>query len=641
MSLMESKRFCFVISGLVLVLLGLHSGAQAATFTVSSLNDTGDGSLRAAVTAANATSEADTITFATGLAGTITLQSPLPDIKSPLTLQGPGADVITLDVNHTGRLLTFPIVNIGKRAHTISGLTLTGGGGGDKGFSAMLIWSGNAVTVENCLVTKNATVSAHGGAFAVQSGAELTIKGSTVSHNAAYEGAGVTIQGSGKVTIDNSTFHDNIAGNAGGGVRAQLTSGASITILNSTLRNNSATEGHGGAIYVDQADLAVRNTTFYQNTAGRSGGALYFYNKSTSSIVQSTIVANTADMNSDGDGDGGGIGFGEQTGDTSNIKITLIRSIVGKNLDAGKQANDCAATVTLIGANFVTDGTGCLFQGSGAPNLGVDPKLQDTPALHGGATMAFAPAPNSPLINAGPADGCTDELGALMATDQRGFARSDGPACDIGAVEQVCGDGELFGNESCDDGNTINTDACLNTCVKAQCGDGVVGPAESCDDGNAISGDGCQSNCALPTCGDGTVDAGEACEDGNADNTDACLNTCAAAVCGDGFLRAGVEQCDNGASNSDTVANACRMTCVPAKCGDGAVDTGEACDDGNLIDDDACSNACKVKAPEAATVEPEAPTTSPSSPASVPETPTVPAPAAPAAASSGGCSLVF
>jgi cysteine-rich repeat protein len=44
----------------------------------------------------------------------------------------------------------------------------------------------------------------------------------------------------------------------------------------------------------------------------------------------------------------------------------------------------------------------------------------------------------------------------------------------------------------------------------------------------------------------------EACDDGNTCNNDACLNTCAAAACGDGFTQASVEQCDDGnMSNTD------------------------------------------------------------------------------------------
>ena len=45
-----------------------------------------------------------------------------------------------------------------------------------------------------------------------------------------------------------------------------------------------------------------------------------------------------------------------------------------------------------------------------------------------------------------------------------------------GDTEQpaVCGDGEVEGDEPCDDGNDVETDDCLSGCVAAVCGDLVV-----------------------------------------------------------------------------------------------------------------------------------------------------------------------
>lgn len=156
----------------------------------------------------------------------------------------------------------------------------------------------------------------------------------------------------------------------------------------------------------------------------------------------------------------------------------------------------------------------------------------------------------------------------------------------------VCGDGTLHeGVEECDDGNDDNTDACLDTCVAASCGDGFVGPGESCDDGNTNDDDECTNSCALASCGDGVLQAGEDCDDGNADNSDACLDTCVAAMCGDGFVYEGEEECDDGNfENTDD----CVAGCVAATCGDGYVHEGseEQCDDENDDNTDSCTNDC-------------------------------------------------
>jgi cysteine-rich repeat protein len=65
--------------------------------------------------------------------------------------------------------------------------------------------------------------------------------------------------------------------------------------------------------------------------------------------------------------------------------------------------------------------------------------------------------------------------------------------------EPVCGDGEVEGDEACDDGNTADGDGCSATCEigpAPACGDGNVDFDEECDDGNTTDGDGCSASCA-------------------------------------------------------------------------------------------------------------------------------------------------
>src|SRR5439155_17732158 len=89
---------------LCLVLLSCLS-AHAATFTVTSTADPGDGTcdvtectLREAINAANTAAGADTITFASGLTGTIALASGSGDlyINDPVDIEGPGAGALTI-----------------------------------------------------------------------------------------------------------------------------------------------------------------------------------------------------------------------------------------------------------------------------------------------------------------------------------------------------------------------------------------------------------------------------------------------------------------------------------------------------------------------------------------------------------------
>jgi cysteine-rich repeat protein len=120
-----------------------------------------------------------------------------------------------------------------------------------------------------------------------------------------------------------------------------------------------------------------------------------------------------------------------------------------------------------------------------------------------------------------------------------------------GASSPRCGDGVVQGREACDDGNTIDTDACRNTCIEARCGDGVKSQFEGCDDGNVADGDGCASDCALTSCGNGRVDPGEQCD---SVDPSVCTPLCLSPACGDGFLDPVRETCDAGAANEDRPA---------------------------------------------------------------------------------------
>jgi len=90
----------------------------------------------------------------------------------------------------------------------------------------------------------------------------------------------------------------------------------------------------------------------------------------------------------------------------------------------------------------------------------------------------------------------------------------------------VCGNGVIESGEECDDGNGVDTDGCLNSCVNAYCGDIIIwSRVELCDDGNS-SEEPCNSDCTESSCGDGIINGTEECDDGNTNNTDGCSNRC-------------------------------------------------------------------------------------------------------------------
>ncbi|MEO1369457.1 MAG: hypothetical protein AAFX50_19945 [Acidobacteriota bacterium] len=91
-----SKRL--VVAFFVVAALGAGPPGGSATFTVTNLADGGPGSLRQAILDSEATAAPPhTVTFDAGVEGTVELLSPLPSIRTPLSILGPGPDLLTVD----------------------------------------------------------------------------------------------------------------------------------------------------------------------------------------------------------------------------------------------------------------------------------------------------------------------------------------------------------------------------------------------------------------------------------------------------------------------------------------------------------------------------------------------------------------
>ena len=126
----------------------LEDRCLPSTFTVTNLLDSGPGSLRAAVAAANANPGADAIDFAT--TGTITLTSGQLDITDSLTINGPGVDALTVSGESTlSRVFAIagnPTVSIADLT-VANGWTATPGGG--------IYMAGGTLTLDDCTVSGN------------------------------------------------------------------------------------------------------------------------------------------------------------------------------------------------------------------------------------------------------------------------------------------------------------------------------------------------------------------------------------------------------------------------------------------------------------------------------------------------------
>ena len=485
-----------LIAALVLTWLPLAvSQAAAATFTVNSLAATPDASpgdgvcddgaahctLAAAIGEALGEPTCDPVDIELAVTGEIlggqsyTIPPYFPCFHPSLRIVGPGEDAVTIADGFSmrgwvsgGALETLPIVSL-RGVHVRGPITATfttvvladmsidgdltiscgagraGGGGGLVADSASLA----IVSLSACVnldITDSTLKSLYGRNLARAnlvrarvSGGGLTITWDGIStgytdilvQDSIIEdspGAGVTVNGGRLVRT-------TIRGNRGGGLvhSGGAQAGALLSIEECTISGNS-TPGNGGGL------------------------ALAWPGES---IVASTIVDNQADSDGDGLGDGGGIY-------TTGL-VTISSSIIARNSDVGGEAPDCFGTLNSS-KNLIGSGVGCSFHDSTGDLFNADPMLAPL-ADNGGPTPTHALLQGSPAI---------DAAGACSDTDQRGIARPQGAACDIGAFEFACGNGAVDPGEECDPGHPQDGDCCSADCRFQATGSLCADDAEPC-----------------------------------------------------------------------------------------------------------------------------------------------------------------
>lgn len=273
---MRGSRLLVAVAVALATSLTVSGAAWADTVIVRNNNDSGPGSLRQAIIAANTRSGADAISFAPRIGETIGLKKALPILRGELDVQGPGAGKLTVRRDRAPGTPLFSVFEVAESSTvTISGLRISNGravperagvgaaGGGVNN-------EGGTLTIrDSALLYNSAGTSGIGGGIA-NDGGELTVEGSTLSKNtASYSGGGISSYGGGNLKVQDSTFSLNRTSFSGGGGIDNV-SGGTVTVRGSTFSGNSA--GSGGGIANDGGELTVEGSTFFQNTATKSGG---------------------------------------------------------------------------------------------------------------------------------------------------------------------------------------------------------------------------------------------------------------------------------------------------------------------------------------------------------------------------------
>jgi hypothetical protein len=409
--------------------------AAANNFLVTNNSDSGPGSLRAAIGMANsAAGTPDKITFDPtffNVARSIVLTSGEIAITDPVTIQGLGASMITVNGNGADRIFDINDGKTGGMIVNIDGMTLTNGI--TSGLGGAIQIADEIVTLSNSVITGNRSTGTGpapgGGAIALTGPGSLTILDCSLTNNKATgtgaDGGAIRAADGSTVSITRTLISGNSANGNGGGVYQSGTYAASsMSVISSAIVNNSATDllGSGGGLFFTgtATNAVVRNSTISGNLAVAFGGGIGLNGLIGNLAVQNcTITDNSAGSTSKG----GGVG---QTGGSGQLQFES--TVISGNINPS--APDVYTTGT---ATFRTSALGSkagisslVDNGNNLPigvalNLGVL-------ANNGGPTPTHLPAANSLLVDRG-------SNPAGLTVDQRGNNRIDGVAVDIGAVE--------------------------------------------------------------------------------------------------------------------------------------------------------------------------------------------------------------
>ena len=302
------------------------------------------------------------------------------DIRFYGEIIGAGQSRTAIDGDHADRVFQLHHGDRLRIAHlAVTGGRATDGPGGAIRSSYMTVLE-YLYLAGNEAVPTDAPNSGKGGAIAA---VDSSVGASLIQHNVAQDGGGIW-------------YH-----------------GAQSTIGGNTVVKNRATRDGGGILW-DSYDSGFDNMTISGNAAGAHGGGVALVKPIDYWplwVSGSTIASNTAPA-----GNGGGIWRGAVGDSPREFSGTIV---------ARNRGGDCGGPGELTSTGWNIDGDGSCGLDGETDLSGVDPLLGPV-AYNGGPTPTRALGEGSPAIDAWE---CTPWK------DQRGAARPQGAACDIGAFE--------------------------------------------------------------------------------------------------------------------------------------------------------------------------------------------------------------
>ena len=395
------------------------SAVRAATLTVTSLADSGNGSLRAAITQANtdgAGGAYDTITFSLPTGSVITVGSTLT-VTAPMTIQGPGAASLAIDGGNTNGNTNVNGVGVftlsggtASQPVALSGLTIQHGSAGVGGGVSV---SSGTVSLTDCVLTHDVALIGGG----VSNGGTLTLTGCTFADSyGSLFGGGLANGGTpilATATLTDCTFTDNTSSFGGGLYNSgadssdpyDITPGGTVSLTGCTFTGNFGSEGYGGLYNTGTATLS--DCGLAGNSSYGDGGGLG--NGGQATLINCALVANSCVL---GGGDGGGL---ENGGTVTLVDCSLTNNSAqvdfapdGLAFGGGGVSNSGTATLT----GCVLSANGAALKGGGLDNKGGTATLT-------GCTLAgnSADTDEGPMAGYGGGGGVNVGGGTVYLTD--------------------------------------------------------------------------------------------------------------------------------------------------------------------------------------------------------------------------------
>ncbi len=295
-----------------------------ATYTVTSTADFAGaanvaGTLRWAISQANAHAGTDTIVFA--IDGRIDLAAGTGDDNNA------GGDFdITGSVRIVGNGSTRTVIN---------------GAGLDRVFDVR----GGTVSLSGLTVQGGASNS--GAGIRVTANADLDLSDAVVQGNVGKGGSkGGGIYNAGTLTLLRTLVQNNGDTSSGDvdGAGIYNASGATLTARDVEIRGNvAASNKDGGGLYVeDESSAVLENVTLAENLARRGGGV---WSSGTVSAVNVTVSGNTATAQ------GGGLWFDKGSMSLDHVTVAGNSSILGGGIYQHDAVNDVVVSNSLFAAN--------------------------------------------------------------------------------------------------------------------------------------------------------------------------------------------------------------------------------------------------------------------------------------------------